>query len=114
MKKEVEVKILKFKDHLVPLVLSGEKYTTWRLFDDKNLQPGDELVFVNKDSNVEFAKATILATREKRLGDVLDTDFEGHERFEDLEKMYESYRQYYGDVVSPDSVLKMITFKIHD
>ena len=44
------MKVLKFREYLVPLVLSGEKDSTWRLFDDKDLSVGDEIelqVFVS-------------------------------------------------------------------
>lgn len=43
--------------HLVPLVLSGEKTSTWRLFDDKDLQKDDDLLLINKATGDEFAKA---------------------------------------------------------
>jgi len=105
-------KTLKFKDHLVPLVLSGFKNSTWRLFDDKDLQEGDELILINSDTSEEFAAAVILSTKEKKLKDLQDSDFEGHEKFESEEKMYEAYRSYYGDNVSPDGIIKMVIFKL--
>ncbi len=106
------MKILKFKDYLVPSVLSGEKDSTWRLFDDKDLREGDKLLFVNKDNGEEFGKAIIVSTREKKLGDLQESDFEGHEKFEGKEKMYETYRSYYGDRVNPDSIVKIVKFKL--
>ncbi len=36
------MKSLKFRSHLVPLILSGQKYVTWRLLDDKDIKAGDE------------------------------------------------------------------------
>lgn len=87
-------------------VLSGEKNSTWRLFDDKDLKEGDELLLVNQDSGEIFSKAIIISTREKKLGELQDSDFEGHERYESKEKMYETYRGYYGDKVTPESVVK--------
>jgi hypothetical protein len=51
------MKTLKFAANLVPLILSGEKTSTWRLFDDKDLQVGDELEFINKNTNTTFASA---------------------------------------------------------
>lgn len=36
-----ESKTLKFTPELSAKILSGEKTSTWRLFDDKNLQKGD-------------------------------------------------------------------------
>lgn len=108
------MKTLKFKDNLVPLVLSGEKDSTWRLFDDKDLKVNDELLLINKDTLDQFGKASILFIREKRLGDLEDSDFNGHEKFESEEKMYESYRNYYGDRVTPDSIVKIIKFKLKE
>jgi hypothetical protein len=106
------MKTLKFETKLVSLVLAGEKTSTWRLFDDKDLQTGDELTLVNKDTGEQFAEATIVAVREKKLGELDDADWEGHERYESEEKMYEAYRGYYGDRVTPESVVKMIDFKL--
>ena len=107
------MKTLKFKDNLVPLVLSGEKYSTMRLFDDKNLQAGDELTLINKDSGEEFSKATIISVREKKLGDFTEQDYEGHEKFENDEHMYATYRSYYGDRVTPDTLAKIVVFKLN-
>ena len=53
------MKVIKFKNSLVSSVLSGEKDSTWRLFDDKDLKEGDELSLVNKDTMEEFGKAVI-------------------------------------------------------
>ena len=106
------MKTLKFKSHLVPLILSGEKNVTWRLFDDKDLQPGDELELVNKDTLQKFGEAVISDIREKALGNITDADFNGHEKFENTEKMYETYRLFYGDRVTPETIVKIIQFKL--
>lgn len=106
------MKTLKFQNTLAQLILSGEKDSTWRLFDDKDLQVGDALVFVRKETGEEFGKATILSVREKKMGEIQDSDFEGHETFASQEDMYETYRSYYGDRVTPDSTVKIIKFKL--
>ncbi len=107
------MKSLKFRDFLVPLVLSGEKTATWRLFDDKNLQVGDELEFINSNTAEKFGEGIITAVREKTLGTLVDADFEGHEKFESEQSMYEHYQMYYKDKeVGPDTVLKIITFAL--
>lgn len=106
------MKILNFADKLAPLVLSGAKTSTWRLFDDKNLAVGDELIFKNKATAAEFAQARIVNIKEKKLGQITEADFVGHERFETMDKMYEEYREYYGDQVGPDTMVKMIDFEI--
>ena len=39
-------KKLHFISKLIPLVLSGEKISTWRLWDDKSLSEGDVVDFL--------------------------------------------------------------------
>lgn len=106
------MKTLKFMPSLVPLVLSGEKTSTWRLFDDKDLKKDDNLLLINKATGEEFAKAIIMKVEEKKLKDLNENDFEGHEKFESEEKMYQAYRSYYGDKVTPDTIIKMVDFKL--
>ncbi len=106
------MKSLKFAPNLVPLVLSGEKNSTWRLFDDKGLEKGDRIDLVNKSTGESFAHAVIVSVREKKLGDLVEVDFDGHEKFESKEKMYEAYRKYYGNSVSPDTEVKIVRFSL--
>jgi hypothetical protein len=106
------MKTVKFRPHLIPIVLSGEKTSTWRLFDDKDLKEGDELSLLNWETKEEFARAIITKVEEKKLKDLEESDFEGHEKFESEEKMYETYRKYYGDKVTPDTIVKMVDFKL--
>ncbi len=107
------MKTLKFATELVSLVLSEEKTSTWRIFDDKGLSLGDELIFINKATGEKFAKARIVSVREKTLRKIDVADFdEGHERFESPEKMLDSYRSYYGDTVTMDAVVKLIKFEL--
>ncbi len=106
------MKLLKFAPNLIPLILSGEKTSTWRLFDDKELKEGDVLDLLNKETLQKFVSVVIVKVREKKLGDVESSDFEGHEKFESAEKMLETYKKYYGDMVSTHTVVKMIDFKL--
>lgn len=106
------MKTLKFRPHLVSQILSGIKDSTWRLFDDKDLQKGDLITLKNSETLEDFAKAEIVNVREKKLGKLEDSDFEGQEKFKNEEKMYETYRKYYGDKVTPETVVKIIKFKL--
>lgn len=106
------MKTLKFMPHLVAPVLSGEKTSTWRLFDDKNLQEGDKFIMINKETGSEFAKGKIIKVEEKKLGDLKDEDFEGHEKYKDQEDMLSHYKSYYGDKVTLDTVVKMVDFEL--
>jgi hypothetical protein len=106
------MKTLKFDTTLVPLILSGEKTATWRLFDDKNLAVNDELEFIEKQTDKLFAKAVIIAVKEKTLGKIEESDFDGHEIFVSQEEMMRTYQKYYGDSVNADTLVKMLKFKI--
>lgn len=110
----MKTKLIKFVPHLIPLVLSGEKTSTWRLFDDKDLLVGDNLILINKATGEEFAKARIVKVNEKSLGELTNDDFDGHEKFESPEIMLDTYRGYYGEKVDVNSVVKMIDFILQD
>lgn len=105
-------KYLRFRSHLVPLVLSGEKTATWRLFDDKDLSIGDVVDFLEYGTNRRFAVAKITKISEKKFGELDDTDWEGHEKFNSSDEMYATFSLYYNQPVEPDSVVKMIEFEL--
>lgn len=104
------MKTLKFTPQLVDKILSGEKTSTWRLFDDKDLTVGDKLIFINKETLKEFGEAVITSLKIKTLITLTDDDWIGHEKFSSEEEMYESYKKYYGDKVNKDSEVKILTF----
>jgi hypothetical protein len=105
-------KQLKFRSSLVPLVLTGQKTSTWRLFDDKNLTVGDEIDCVEFETGERFAKATITAIVEKALGSLTDEDKAGHEQFASDAEMYATYATYYGRAVGPDTRVKIAWFTL--
>jgi hypothetical protein len=106
------MKTIKFDEKLVPLVLSGYKTVTFRLFDDKDIKQGDECIFINKQTGESFGNATIINVYEKQLKDLNEQDYEGHEKFESEEEMYKMYKKYYGDKVNKDTIVKIIKFDI--
>lgn len=110
------MKKLKLDHELAKLVLAGEKTSTWRVFDDKDLSVNDRVVLIDK---VDLEKpqtwknigvATIRRVIEKRLGDIEDADYEGHEKHSSREEMLVTYRKYYGSDVTWDTPIKMIHF----
>lgn len=106
------MKLVKFRDYLVPLVLSGQKNSTWRLFDDKNLMVGDEIELREFGKESSFAKAKIIKMVEKPFGELTISDKEGHETFKNDEEMYKTYSGYYDTQVSPSTVVKIIWFEL--
>lgn len=106
-------KSLKFVPELIPLVLSGEKVSTWRLWDDKDLTQGDIVTLLNKETLGHFATATITKVIEKPLGELTDEDKKGHESFVSDNEMYKTYKRYYKRHVDKDTPIKVIWFTLH-
>lgn len=103
---------LKFQPNLIKEILEGRKTTTWRLFDDKDLQVGDKLEFLNLETLEKFAEAEIIGIKEKKLGEIEDFDYEGHERYDSQEEIIKHYRNYYGNKVDFDTIVKIIKFEL--
>lgn len=108
----MERKTLKFRDYLAKMVQAGEKHTTWRFFDDKNLSEGDDVDLVNWNTGEKFGSAVLTAVTEKRLGEVTDADYDGHERFKSDEEMYQTYRAFYNEDIDADTKVKIIRFEL--
>lgn len=106
------MKTLKFMPHLAEMILRGEKTCTWRFFDEKGLQIGDKITFINKKSGEVFGTAKIMECYPKTFGTLSDEDYIGHEGFTSEEEMYKTYRSYYPDrEVGPDTELKVVRFE---
>lgn len=108
----MEKKTLKFRDHLAALILKGEKVSTWRLFDDKDLQKGDEVDLINWNTSEKFGEALLTDVYEKQMGQLVPEDFDGHETYENEEEMYKHYRSYYGESVGPETIVKIVHFQL--
>ncbi len=106
------MKTLKFKEKLSKLILSGEKTTTWRLFDDKDLQVGDEVSFLVKETLEEFAKARLVEVKENIFGNLTVDDFDGHEKYASSEEMYKTFSEFYQRNVDKNSPVKIIKFEL--
>ena len=105
-------KTLKFRPELAKLILDGKKDSTWRLFDDKGLLEGDEVDLIDKETGQKFTEATLTKVWEKKMSELDEADFDGHEKFTSEDEMYRTYRSYYGDRVGPDTVVKIIRFEL--
>ncbi len=106
------MKIIKFHKDLVPLVLNGNKTSTWRLFDDKNLSKGDLIELREFGVDTPFGYGEIISVLEKRFSELTSEDKSGHEDFESNEQMYETYSKYYSTNVGPQTKLKIIRFNL--
>lgn len=106
------VKQLHFASNLIPLILSGEKTSTWRLWDDKDLQVKDTLDFLESGTEKHFATAQIIKILEKPFKNLTDEDKRGHEKFENEVAMYTTYTKYYNKKVDKNTIVKIIQFKL--
>jgi hypothetical protein len=107
-----ENKTLKFSPDLVPLVLSDEKYLTWRLWDDKDLKEGDMVTLIRRPGLTAFAVAKITRCTKKLFGELTEEDKRGHEPFKTDVEMYETYTGYYKRKIGPETPLKVLKFEI--
>ena len=111
------MKKLKLDHALATLVLRGEKTSTWRIFDDKDLSVNDRVVLIDKvdpekpQTWKNIGVATIRKVIQKRLGDIEAADYEGHEPHASREEMLETYRKYYGSDVTWNTPIKMLHFE---
>lgn len=96
----------------MPHVLSGQKISTWRLFDDKDLSVDDVVELREFGKDKSFALAKITKVIEKQFGDLTEADKGGHETFDSDENMYKTYSGYYGVDVDSTTEVKIIWFKL--
>lgn len=105
-------KRLKFASRLVPLILSGEKTATWRLWDDKDLSVGDEVEFLDKETGKRFTQVILTTVIEKPLGKLTKKDRIGHETTGTPEEMYKTFSEYYHRPVGPKTKVKIVWFDL--
>jgi ribonuclease HI len=114
------MKTLKLDHELAQLVEQGSKTSTWRLYDDKDLSVNDTVQLIDKvePSNPATWKvigvAHIDSIIQKRLGDITEEDYDGHEQFANPGVMLETYRRYYGPQVDMQTALKIIRFTFNN
>jgi len=114
------MKTLKFDHALALRIVRGEKTSTWRLYDDKDLSVNDAVQLIDKvDSSrpvtwCSVGTARIESIIQKRLGDILPEDYEGHERFKTPQAMLATYRSYYGPQVDEHTPVKIIRFTLNN
>ena len=110
------MKSLKLDHDLALAVLSGEKNSTIRLFDDKDLTVGDVVQLIdkvdpeNRNSWTLLGIATLTEVIEKPLGDITDADLTGRQLYASTTTMLTDFRRYYGEGVSDEAVAKIISF----
>jgi hypothetical protein len=106
------MKTLKFRPNLARLILTREKTSTWRLFDDKELQSGDQVMFLNWETKQPFAKALLYDVFEKKLMDLNEEDRDGHEAYASMQDLLATLSVYYKTEVTMETHVKVIKFTL--
>lgn len=107
------MKPLTFAEPLPAKILNGEKTTTWRVGDEKDISVNDTLSLRTVDGE-EFATARVRWVKQTTFGRLTDEDRDGHESFESREAMYRTYEEYYDRDIGPETELKVIRFALED
>jgi ribonuclease HI len=113
------MKKIKFEHDLASLIRSGQKVSTWRIYDDKALAVNDEIAIIDKvdPSNPEtwlaIDTAIIDQVTEKRLGDITSADYDDQHHYKSNDELVTTYRQYYGPEVDQNTIVKIIHFRLN-
>lgn len=111
------MKTLKFNHSDAQLIQAGQKNSTWRLFDDKDLSVDDQLKIIDKVQQDDPATwqviggGKVIEVLEKKLGNVSAADMQGHKEFSNKDQILEVYQGYYGPRVTLDTPVKIIHFE---
>lgn len=114
------MKTLKLEHKLADMVRAGTQTSTWHLYDDKDIKVNDRVELIDKveadspDTWQSVGIALIDIVVEKRLGELSEDDFVGHEPFVSREEMLSTYQGYYGPQVTFDTPIKMIHFTLEN
>ncbi len=98
------------------MIMQGQKSSTWRLYDDKDLSVDDQIKIIDKvdpdepTSWVVIGEGVVTEVLQKKLGSVDQADMNGHEPFTNLQQMLDVYRTYYGQRVTLDTPVKIVRF----
>lgn len=105
------MKTIKFRSDFIESILNRGKTTTWRLFDDKDFQIGDEVEFINWESKEKFAEAMITDMQIKLVKELAEEELLAH-GYLTLEEMIKSHNEYYDNKVNFNTEVKLLSFKL--
>jgi ribonuclease HI len=110
------MKTLKLEHQLAKYVLEGTKTSTWRIKDDKDISVNDDIELIDKVDHLRpdtwriIGRAHVNEVTSKRLGDITEEDFEGHDSYDSTEEMFNTFRRYYGSDIDEQTPVKIIRF----
>jgi ribonuclease HI len=110
------MKALKFNHIAAQAVASGASRTTWRINDDKDLAVNDQFEVIDKVVTTEpntwqvIGTASIDSVAQKRLADLSEEEMASITA-ESSSALLAISREYYGEQVSPETPVKLVTFR---
>lgn len=110
------MKTLKLDHELAQQIASGQKTSTWRMYDDKDISVNDEIQLIDKiDAHNRttwrpIGIATVNTVVQKRVGELTLEDMEDYEEHESMDRLLEVFRGYYGSDVTEQTPIKLIQF----
>ena len=105
-------KVLKFHPDRISLILSGEKNSTWRLWDDKGLVAGDIVDLLRRDTLESIGRAELTSVIEKPFAQLTAEDKIRNGTFCSGDELYESFTRMYKREVGPETIVKVVSFKL--
>jgi ribonuclease HI len=104
------MKTLKFRTESALAIMAGKVNKTWRLFDDKQLELDDILLFINSDDGKNFGYAKVTRITIKHVAELNDNDMQGHKIYNNFDEILAECRRYYGQRVNLQSIVKVVDF----
>jgi len=110
------MKLLKVSHKIARLIASGQKNSTWRINDEKNVSVDDEIGIIDKvdpdapDTWTIIGSGRVSQVLQKRLGDIEHGDLGAGEDFVSKADMLKTFRNYYGRDINQHTTVKIITF----
>ena len=110
------MKYVKVSHKVAKLILEGEKSSTWRINDEKNISVDDDIGIIDKVDPKDQSSWQIVGTGrvnsvvQKRLSDLDNHDLGPGEEFDSRQEMIKRFRDYYGPDVNENTTVKIINF----
>jgi hypothetical protein len=105
-------KKIKFIQKECKSIIEGKITTTFRIFDEKNITEADELIFITAETKEEFARVIVTSTKITTFGQLTDNDWEGLEKIDSDEELFNKFEKYYHRKVDWNTPVKIIKFNL--
>lgn len=109
-------KQLKFEHTLAKNIIDGTKTSTFRFFDDKQLSVGDKVEVIDKVepsdqlSWLVVGIATVASVYEKRVSDLQESDWQGHETYKSTDEFLQTMQNLYNTDITHNTPVKIVRF----